>query len=288
MNRKDAVIALAIFVLILFLWRLMTRPEQWGYLGTWAKTNVFGAGGVSLAQNLGIRGDAAGFTASETNSSSPPSPAPGATPATGTTAPFLVVTQASWARDPQDADESSGSNNPAKIIAELPVDVREVSAGTNLDADTFSRKLAEAGAKGGDIQFSLFWRNVNDLDLHCIDPKGVEIWYGNTRSELTGGELDVDQNRGSPFTATPVENIYWPANRAPPGIYRVYVVFYQPHGGGNSTVFAVRCVVQNITNAFRGTATFTGHREPMWICTIRYDPANPIPTNRCVLLTQPR
>jgi hypothetical protein len=108
----------------------------------------------------------------------------------------------------------------------------------------FQKRLAEKGAKSGDVQISLIWFNKNDLDLHCIDPYGFEIYYkeGNRRSP-SGGELDVDANgitpdrRDSPLTAEPVENIYWPTGGAPPGTYKVYVNFpkYRPEEGAPKT-----------------------------------------------------
>ena len=41
----------------------------------------------------------------------------------------------------------------------------------------FNRRLEREGAKSGDVQFSLMWSNVNDLDLHCVDPTGESIIY---------------------------------------------------------------------------------------------------------------
>jgi hypothetical protein len=108
----------------------------------------------------------------------------------------------------------------------------------------FQKRLAEKGAKSGDVQVSLIWFNKNDLDLHCIDPYGFEIYNkeGHRRSP-SGGELDVDANgltpdgRDSPLTAEPVENIYWPTGGAPPGTYKVYVDFsrYRPAEGAPQT-----------------------------------------------------
>jgi hypothetical protein len=91
----------------------------------------------------------------------------------------------------------------------------------------FRERLEREKAKTGDVQISLIWFNRNDLDLHCIDPTGSEIFFKQRRS-ASGGELDVDANgdRGRPVTSEPVENIYWPKDRAPAGTYRVFVNFY--------------------------------------------------------------
>ncbi len=93
-------------------------------------------------------------------------------------------------------------------------------------SNAFKQRLDAVGAKTGDIQISLMWFNENDLDLHCIDPSGEEIFFGHRQSR-SGGRLDVDANReGSPITPTPVENIYWEKGTAPQGRYRVYVNHY--------------------------------------------------------------
>jgi uncharacterized protein YfaP (DUF2135 family) len=139
--------------------------------------------------------------------------------------------------------------------------------------------MDQVGAQGGDIQFSLSWNNSNDLDLHCIDPKGVEIWYINTISIATGGTLDHDAN-ASQYTDTPVENIYWPVGGAPAGIYQVFVVHYAQHHSPDPTYYTVRVVVRGQTNYFFRAISYTTNRQKNWICTIQYDPANPDPSKR--------
>lgn len=134
----------------------------------------------------------------------------------------------------------------------------------------FSRRLAEAGAKTGDVQISLMWNNLNDLDLHCVDPKGEEIFYGHKRA-VSGGELDVDRNAGDPYTTKPVENIYWPRGGAPAGTYRVYVNHYAGHGGMDPTAFTVRVIVGGRTQQFSGSIR---HGEPKrFIHEFRLGPA---------------
>lgn len=85
------------------------------------------------------------------------------------------------------------------------------------------QRVEKAGGlyEGVDIRASLIWNNRNDLDLHCITPKGEEIFYGNKRVTC-GGELDVDRNVGGE-TTKPVENIRWAKGRAKPGHYRFFV-----------------------------------------------------------------
>ena len=90
------------------------------------------------------------------------------------------------------------------------------------------------GSVGQDVQISLMWDNFNDLDLHCIDPNGERLWKGASKSK-SGGELDVEMNSKPPFSSQPVENIYWPSNTAPQGIYHVLVVHSATHVPINDT-----------------------------------------------------
>src|SRR5579871_5730636 len=120
----------------------------------------------------------------------------------------------------------------------------------------FRERLEKAGAHTGDIQMSLIWFNTNDLDLHCVDPKGYEIFWQNRRSP-TGGELDVDRNAGcrSP-TAEPVENIYWAKDTAPMGHYKVYLDYYQRcPGAPDETRYKINVLHNGERKDFTGTIT---------------------------------
>jgi hypothetical protein len=118
----------------------------------------------------------------------------------------------------------------------------------------FRDRLDRAGARSGDIQISLIWFNTNDLDLHCVDPKGVEIFFQNPRSP-TGGHLDVDRNAGCErTTAEPVENIYWPAGGAPMGHYKVYLNYFaRCPGAPDATEYKINVLHGGERREFRGT-----------------------------------
>lgn len=133
----------------------------------------------------------------------------------------------------------------------LPNDIRE--------------RLDKAGGKSGDVQLSLIWYNVNDLDLHCKDPTGEVIYYKNPRAR-SGGELDVDANAGSargdrpaPLTAEPVENIYWPKNGAPPGRYQVSINHYaRNEPAPNRTHYKVNVLHDGQRHEFEGDIENSG------------------------------
>ncbi len=112
------------------------------------------------------------------------------------------------------------------------------------------RRLRAAGAQFGDPQFSLMWNNLNDLDLHVIDPAGAHLSYRNRQSP-SGGELDVDANADF-MTERPVENIYWPPGRAPQGDYQVYVHHYANKGAPDPTPYTLRIVMNGRVREFTG------------------------------------
>lgn len=124
--------------------------------------------------------------------------------------------------------------------------------------DDFRKRLEKAGGKTGDIQISLIWFDTNDLDIHCIDPNGAEIyWKPEYRRSRSGGELDVDRNAGCRAPVVePVENIYWPIGTAPMGDYAVYLNFYQRcPGGPNSSEYRINILYGGERKEFSGTIT---------------------------------
>jgi uncharacterized protein YgiM (DUF1202 family) len=119
----------------------------------------------------------------------------------------------------------------------------------------------EGGAPlgAGELQVTLQWDNLADMDLAVSEPGGTGIDYFNRRS-VNGGTLDVDSNFPCGQNLNYVENIFWPPNAAPPGTYTVYVTQYSDCGAGNAnwtlTVRADGRVIMTQTGS-GGAATFT-------------------------------
>lgn len=99
--------------------------------------------------------------------------------------------------------------------------------------DSMKELVKAAGGKvDGDLRFSIQWNEDGtdrcDLDAHCSEASGYEIYFGSARAphfSPTRGQLDVDVI--DPGTKVAVENITW-ANRKTmkPGVYRFYVHQY--------------------------------------------------------------
>jgi hypothetical protein len=219
-------------------------PNTGASAGNEGGTNL--AGGSSLGSSnssstIGTPGTESGFTTNDVTNSLPPSIGNGTADvafATNLASPVHAVSTAITNRiEPGESARQRPSAQP----------------GVGFMNDEFSQRLSGAGAKGGDIQVSLMWNNYNDIDLHCIDPFGEEIFFGHRRA-LSSGELDVDMNV-VPTTTKPVENIYWASTRAPAGNYKVYVDHYANHGGRDPTAFTVRVTVKGKMQQFTGAIT---------------------------------
>ena len=116
------------------------------------------------------------------------------------------------------------------------------------------RRLKREEAKSGDVQISLMWNNLNDLDLHCVDPNGDRIFYEQMKSK-SGGELDVDMNAREPYSREPVENIYWPPDGAPEGNYQIFVNHYAAHDVVNPTDYLIGVKHGDEVKEFKGTVS---------------------------------
>ncbi|MDT8308499.1 MAG: OmpA family protein [Bacteroidales bacterium] len=144
-------------------------------------------------------------------------------------------------------------------------------------ASELKRRLQREGAMAGDLQLSLMWNNYNDIDLHCIDPLGEEIYYRNKKSERYG-ELDVDMNvhyMQGRSSVEPVENIYWPSGYAMPGTYKVYVRHFRKHEGENTddpTPYTVRVLNNGKEAYYEGELVFDYYQPRIHIADITYNP----------------
>lgn len=150
----------------------------------------------------------------------------------------------------ENSDSSKNANtfNITNIIASIEKGVAHnnnaLSANEGIGSGIENR-LSSYGAKTGDVQISLAWNTIDDIDLHVKFTPGNglvdNIDWTNRIGQLSGGMLDIDMNANSAaISQTPVENIFWPPGSSPQGSFAVYVHFFRSWTGNTKVPVTVR------------------------------------------------
>ena len=127
--------------------------------------------------------------------------------------------------------------SPKLPLGPLVLLVQAVTSGNRFGPPWREPLLAQSPVQvSGALVISLRWDTEADLDLHVIDPQGIEVWARNINSYQTpppgqpedpeawrrGGILDFDSNAGCAIDGRRRENVIW-AESAPAGTYLVRV-----------------------------------------------------------------
>jgi hypothetical protein len=131
------------------------------------------------------------------------------------------------------------SNNTVRVSASSPT----TASGVTVVEATCTQGAAEVcnglddncngqidegcGFQSGDIQITLAWPTMADLDLYVRDPNNEQIYYGDDRSS-SGGHLDQDARGGcaNDQAESNLENVYWNQQNPPDGAYQVTVQYW--------------------------------------------------------------
>lgn len=141
-----------------------------------------------------------------------------------------------------------------------PVGGTRIGQGGGIGGE-MGRRLAAAGAQTGDVQVSIAWEGVDDIDVHVqVEPLqgGMfsKICWMN-RLGLCGGMLDVDANaHPRMLTPRPVENVFWAKGQAPYGRYTVAVHHFRNWSGQVATPVEVAVLVDGELKRFYPVATY--------------------------------
>ncbi|WP_375448315.1 YfaP family protein [uncultured Fibrella sp.] len=124
----------------------------------------------------------------------------------------------------------------------------------------------------GNPRFNLqFTNEANvDMDLHVIDPKGNEIYYGR-KSTSDGGQLDVDCKCSS-CGQGPNENIFWPDGKGIKGTYKYWVEYFRYCGSNDAATsdFTLRIAVNEAVKAtFKGTLSNSNDKSAVQTWTLQ-------------------
>ncbi|WP_426196833.1 hypothetical protein [Massilia sp. DWR3-1-1] len=130
----------------------------------------------------------------------------------------------------------------------------------------------------GPLQISLSFDHSDDVDLHVVTPGNEEIFYAS-RSDATGGQLDLDSNAGCRLDHVNNENIVWAADAQPrAGRYKVRVDLYESCSQApvNYTLKVVNCgVVSTYTGSFvPANADFGGLGSGREVAQVDYAPCS--------------
>jgi len=161
--------------------------------------------------------------------------------------------------------EETPPSTPAKVVATKTgsktsnTSTNEESGGNELSSGdqaiigAMGERLRMAGAKTGDIQISIGWNTVDDIDLHVKTITNFNVSWINWLSPFgtDGGELDVDMNASySNLNNRAVENVYWPLGQSPQAEYVVGVHLFRNRTGLASVPVSVVIKVKDKTKVF--------------------------------------
>jgi len=121
----------------------------------------------------------------------------------------------------------------------------------NLADSSIKQAVQKAGGNvNGVLRASLAWTHGDDLDLHCVQPNGGHIYYGDKSDRYTTGALDVDITSPIPNKLS-VENIVWTdKSKMPVGEYEIFVHCYR-YTGSSKDGFSAEVVFNGITYTYR-------------------------------------
>ncbi|MGD1904658.1 MAG: hypothetical protein ACFB0C_01540 [Leptolyngbyaceae cyanobacterium] len=106
----------------------------------------------------------------------------------------------------------------------------------------------------GDVQVTLRWDTIDDLDLFVTDPAGDTVSYQEPFIP-SGGQLDVDANAAclGALSRTPVENIFWPTGQSPSGDFVVSVnIFLRCRSSESPIPFTLSVLIRGELIEFNG------------------------------------
>lgn len=149
---------------------------------------------------------------------------------------------------------TTGASSPVQVVSFESVPRVGAGGGGGIGGE-LGRRLQAAGAQSGDVQVSMRWDDLNDIDVHVtVEPFGDGRWSiinWMNRMGMCGGMLDVDANAApTALMRSPVENIFWGRGRAPYGRYTVMVHHFRSWSGNARTTVELAVLVDGEVRRF--------------------------------------
>lgn len=153
---------------------------------------------------------------------------------------------------------------PEKAMTPIPEPIDR----SDVVPDADSNRLAERGAREGELTISLLWDTVADLHMDVRCPGNQTINYDVRKA--CGGTLDIGGNHDI-ATAVPdaIESMYFdsPAN----GVYYISISLYNPHGQSPTQQFRLRVKEGAKIKTFTGSVS---QNQPAWTAIYEVGKAN--------------
>jgi hypothetical protein len=163
---------------------------------------------------------------------------------------------------------NTANNNPLEELSKALSSRRNSSEnpfGNNDGLKDIGNRLASAGAKTGDIQISIAWNTIDDIDLHVGFDNGAGVtshisWMN--RFGPAGGMLDVDMNANpTRLVNKPVENVFWPKGGAPYGEFIVGIHNFRSWSGLLAVPVMVVVINEGKITTYQSTVTPNNTKE---------------------------
>jgi hypothetical protein len=128
-------------------------------------------------------------------------------------------------------------------------------------------RLNNLQGQRGDMNVSLVWDTLSDIDLAVTCPNEVKISFRDRAPAQCSGRLDIDANvQRSRATRTPIENIFFENPQT--GSYQIEVSLFSRNGATGDIPFTVQVRLDDTIQRFTGSV---GSSSTVWQTRFDYE-----------------
>ena len=145
----------------------------------------------------------------------------------------------------------------------IPVPLEDAALPPAFSQQDIDKRTADAGAKQGDLTFTLIWDGSDDLDLSVTCPTKEIVFF--VKKAVCNGVLDVDSNSAM-IIPNPVENTYFIDPYT--GTYKINVHLYKARSGDGIRSFTIQIRDGDRISTHSGTVSID---QPTWQFKYQYE-----------------